>query len=293
MQLNKSQVIFDSEAHTYQLNGVPLSGITEMIGKSLFPDKYKDIPDYILNNAADRGTMVHESCELVDDLGIEPNSPESANYITLKEENGLKYECSEYLVSDNEHFASCIDKVYRVDDNTFDLADIKTTYKLDLEYVRWQLSIYAYLFEMQNPDCKVGKLYAIWLRKDECRLAEVERIDKEQVISLMACWISGLPFERETYSLPQKYLDMESEIKNIIEQAKYWDDKKKELAGGIMAEMVKAGVYDWKGKEIKITRKKDSIRKDFDKKRFEGDNPDLYASYLKETPVMGSVTLKI
>ena len=48
----------------------------------------------------------------------------------------------------------------------------------------------------------------------------------------------------------------------------------------------------WKGDIISFTRKKDTIRKDFDKKAFEKDYPDLYKKYLKEIPVVGSVTLK-
>lgn len=60
-----------------------------------------------------------------------------------------------------------------------------------------------------------------------------------------------------------------------------------------MREMVKAGAYSWKGDSISFTRKKDSIRKDFDKKAFEKDYPELYKEYLKDTPVVGSVTLKV
>lgn len=131
MQLAKSRVIFDPEAHTYTLDGVLLRGITGMIESQLFPDKYSGIPDYVMKKAADRGHFVHEVCELVDDLGVSHESEEAKNYQNLKEIYGLNYEASEYLVSDNEHFASCIDKVYRESETDFSLADIKTTYRLD------------------------------------------------------------------------------------------------------------------------------------------------------------------
>jgi hypothetical protein len=299
MQLAKSRVIFDPEAHTYTLDGVLLRGITGMIESQLFPDKYSGIPDYVMKKAADRGHFVHEVCELVDDLGVSHESEEAKNYQNLKEIYGLNYEASEYLVSDNEHFASCIDKVYRESETDFSLADIKTTYRLDREYVRWQLSIYAYLFEMQNPGCRVVRLFAIWLRGSTSGLVEVERISDAVVASLMAAEVSGMQFVNpyavpsRKEDLPDKYREMEDSIIEITEQAKYWAERKKELTDGVMKEMVKAGVYSWKGESISFIRKKDSIRKTFDRESFEKDYPGVYDRYLVDTPVSGSITLKV
>lgn len=56
------------------------------------------------------------------------------------------------------------------------LADFKTTLKLDLEYISWQLSMYARALGFK------GKLYAIWLpKKGEAQLIEVERKTDEQI----------------------------------------------------------------------------------------------------------------
>ena len=57
--------------------------------------------------------------------------------------------------------------------------------------------------------------------------------------------------------------------------------------------MVSSGSYKYDGESIQFVRKKDSIRKEFDKKSFENDYPELYEKYIKETPIAGSVTLKI
>ncbi|HCK24064.1 MAG TPA: hypothetical protein DHW31_04640 [Bacteroides graminisolvens] len=299
MELSKSNVIFDQEAHTYELCGVPLSGITSVITRHLFPRKYDNVPKYILDNAAQRGSFIHEQIELADSLGIVPPCDEAQNYLEQIKKEGLVVEDSEYLVSDNKHYASCIDKVFRKNETTFHLGDIKTTYKLDKEYVRWQLSICAYLFELQNAGAKVERLLGIWLRGDKVDFVDVERIPNEIIVHLLACDLAGTQFinpyalpEKEG-NLPAKYQDMEQAILEIDEQAKFWADKKKELIEGVMKEMIAAGVYNWKGENIQFVRKKDSIRNDFDKKAFEKDHSDLYKKYLKETPVVGSVTLKI
>lgn len=296
MKLIKSQVVFNPDEHTYMLGDKALSGITSVIGRQLFPDKYRDVPEDVLRKAAERGTMIHSICELVDDMGITHDSDEAQGYKELKDDWGLRYECSEYLVSDNEHYASCIDKVYRENETDFTLGDIKTTYVLDKESVRWQLSIYAYFFELQNPGCNAVRLIGIWLRGKNHEIVEVERIPSEVVMNLLKCDSEGRqfvnPYSISPVTLPDEYRKMERTIQEIVSQAKYWSDKKKEITDGVMMAMVEAGEYSWKGDIISFTRKKDTIRKDFDKKAFEKDYPDLYKKYLKEIPVAGSVTLK-
>ena len=300
MELVKSDVIFDQQAHTYTTpDGVCLQGITGMIERQLFPDKYSDVPEFVMKRAAERGSFIHEICELVDDLGVDHESEEARNYVRLKERYSLRYEASEYLVSDNEHFASCIDKVYRESDTGFSLGDIKTTYKLDKEYVSWQLSIYAYLFERQNPGCKVVRLFAIWLRDGIAELVEVERIPDKIILELLSAEIDGRKFVNPyavpvvKTDLPLKYREMEQAIIEISNQEKYWKEQKKQLMDGVMKEMVKAGAYSWKGESISFTRKKDSIRNEFDKEAFKKEHKDLYEQYIKEIPVSGSVTLKV
>lgn len=299
MELIKSPVDFNPEAHTYTLDGVRLQGITGMLERQLFPRKYENVPQEVLNRAAERGSFVHEVCELVDELGITHESPEAQNYRRMKTDLHLVHEASEYLVSDNKHFASCIDKVYRTGENTFSLADIKTTYRLDLDYVRWQLSVYAYLFELQNPEAKAEHLFAVWLRGEEARHVEVERIPSEVIRDLLAAEAEGRQFanpyavQEADINLPDKYLDMEQSIIEISEQAKYWSERKKDLTDGVMKEMVKAGVYSWKGESVSFIRKKDSIRRTFDREAFERDYPGVYDKYLVDTPVCGSITLKV
>ena len=48
IELVKSSVVFSEENHTYFLGEKQLKGITGMISRQLFPNKYKDIPEYIL-----------------------------------------------------------------------------------------------------------------------------------------------------------------------------------------------------------------------------------------------------
>lgn len=291
LNLVRSSVVFDSKHHTYTLNGKQLSGITSLLDRQLFKDKYSGIPDEILTRAAERGTYIHQCCELVDEGFISDNL-ESINYLSLKEKYNLQLEESEYIVSDNEHYASCIDKVYRVNDNTFHLGDIKTTYKLNKEYVQWQLSIYAYLFELQNPDAKVDSIFAIWLRGETSQLVELERIPKEKIVALFEADSNGLQYSKAD-SLPILFNEIEGMIIDIESQLKSLTEQKKALTDGAMKAMVQAGLYSWKGERISITRKTATTRKSFDKDKFEKDYPNVYDNYIKESPVSESLLIKI
>lgn len=48
IKLVKSPVVFNEENHTYFLGEKQLRGITGMISRQLFPDKYKGVPDLSL-----------------------------------------------------------------------------------------------------------------------------------------------------------------------------------------------------------------------------------------------------
>ena len=305
MELARSEAVFDPVEHTYTLHGKRLSGITGMIERQLFPGKYEGVPEYIMNRVREKGSYIHTVCELVDDLCISSDLEEARAYRTLCAANGLRYEAGEYLVSDNRRFASCIDKVYRDGESEFSLADIKTTYRLDLDYVRWQLSVYARLFEMQNPGCTVNRLYAIWLRGRESVLKEVERIPCHVVDALMDAEAEGRQFDADTEgnylpkapapkdALPEKYREMEAAIVEMDDMLRKYEGMKKGLLEKVMMEMVKAGVYSWTGERVTFTRKKETVRKTFDKEKFERDHPGEYGNYVKESPVAGSVTMKI
>lgn len=289
MKLTYSKVRFDSDTHTYTLDGKELSGITSLLDRQLFKDKYSGVPDEILQKAADRGTLIHQQCEMADE-GFPVTSEEAINYMLLKQKYNLRHEESEYLVSDNENYASCIDKVYRYDENTFFLGDIKTTYKLNKEYVQWQLSIYAHLFEKQNKGAKVSSIFAIWLRGTTHQLVVLERIPDEKVEKLLYCDSRGLQYIE---NLPVVTSEAEKLIIDIESQIKALTEKKKAIQDAIMQAMVKAGSYSYRSENLSITRKTASTRKSFDKERFDKDYPNVYDKYIKETPVAESLLIKI
>lgn len=295
IKLVESQVAFNQEEHTYSLNGIALKGITGMIKSQLFPDMYKDIPQWILDRAAERGTMVHESIELFD-AGFEPKDTtlELESYKRIKRENELTTLANEYIVTDREHFASAIDLVLCKGDDVI-LADIKTTYTLDKEYVRWQLSIYAYLFELQNPELKVSKLYALWLRDDKSEFAEVKRVESDTIKDLLQCEVEGRKFNTpagKADSMPSEIKQAEKVVYTLIQQIKELEAQKKELSKGLLKLMQDNDVKTYKGEHITLSRKAASAREDIDKKKLKDEYPEAYAACMKITNISESLQIR-
>lgn len=291
MRLDDCPVRFDAELHTYTApDGRQLRGITGLLHEKLFPDTYKGVDAETLRKAADRGKAIHQMIEDWDEIGTYQDDDNLSAYIEVCNDNGLVHHCSEYLVSDLDMYASCIDKVYRVDDGTCDIADIKTTYTLNKEYVSWQLSIYAYLLEQQNPHVKVRSLYAIHIRDGKGKLVEVQRKDAEVVNELL--YGGDIP-EYNPYAMPSKYRDMEDEIVRAAHLAKHYTDKVNELKAQMLADMERVKASRWESDRVQIVRREGSVKKMFDTKKFEEEYSALYGQYLKEVPSKSSITIKI
>ncbi|MGJ1014958.1 hypothetical protein ACR77X_13675 [Bacteroides salyersiae] len=296
IELVKSGVVFNEENHTYFLGEKQLKGITGMISRQLFPDKYKAVPEFILKRAAEKGSRIHAQCQFVDTTGFTPESVEAENYLKERTKAGYKAFANEYTVSDNEYFASNIDCVWEKDEK-ISLGDIKTTASLDREYLSWQLSIYAYLFELQNPLIKVDKLFGIWLRGDKSELVEIERKPDVEVKRLLECEIKGEHFlfnapvpVDEKLLIPMQLVDT---IIDIEVQASYIAEVQKGYKEKLKIAMRENGVKSWDAGRLRVSYTPASTGNSFDAKKFQADHPELYAKYIKKSPKADSIRITI
>ena len=294
INLNIVPVRFDQEAHTYtdERTGAMLSGVTGTLVHRVFPDKYKEIPQHILEQAAARGSHVHEDIELAEELGVVPTTEEGKNYLKLKKAHEMTFLESEYTVSDLEHYASQIDLVFEAGEDTVDIADIKTTSKFDKESVSWQLSIYAYFFEINNPHLKVGKLYGIWLRGDIAQRIEVERHSVDEVKALIQADKEDKPFEY-CPAFPDYITENEETLCAIGARIKTLQEEYDRIKGEVLAKMIENGDKSFDTGKLLVTVIAASVRQSFDSKTFKKDHPEEYDKYIKESRTSESLKLTI
>lgn len=292
--LNQSPVIFNELDHTYTLDDKSLNGVTSILNRQLFADKYSGISDEVLNKAAEYGKGVHESIELYDSLGIGEDEDAVKSYIKLCQKEGLTRLDNEYLISDNDYVASSIDVVF--DDCS--LADIKTTSHLDEEYVSWQLSIYAYLFEKQNPDLQANRLLAIWLPKaryGKPKVVEVSRKPVSEVIRLIEADKAGQQYVPSVASSTEITIanDVVQEVIRIERELKELKDKQTELREGLLKQMQDHNIKSFKTDGLSLTRKLATTKTSLDSKMLQEKYPEIYNECLKTSEVKESLLIKI
>ena len=305
VQLKDSGVLFDEEQHTYLLGDKYLSGITGMLQRQFFPNEFEGIPQYIVDQAAQYGTDVHADIEDFDSRWQNSGSQEVVDYIQICKDYGLQHEISEYTCTDGKDWASRIDKVYRVSDDTFDLADIKTYGQMTPEKLakaRWQLSCYAAMFEMQNKKAKVGRLFVIHLRNKQKKdgswdhIAEiifVNRIPSDICEDLLATDLRGEQFA-DPFGIPEEYKSQENYIRELIQKKAEIEEALSGIKAKILADMTAKDVRTWATDTMRLTRKLPTTRTAFDLQKFKKDNPDLnYDDYLKESQVSGSLLIAV
>ena len=299
MKLVKSKVRFDEEHHRYFLGEKELSGITGTLIKKAFPDTYKGIPDAVLAKAAERGSVVHQNLELFDticnsDINIMPSVlPEIKDYNEMLISYGLHHVDSEYLVTDNENFASAIDKILADNEGNIYLADIKTTATLHYDNVSLQLSIYAKWFEEQNPDLKVKEIVCMWFKNGQSKFQPLPRVADYQIDDLINAYLADDAEYQYKVEVPEQFSALEQEYRLvsarmdalIIKQ----DDLKEQIMKMMEANKQKSiktniGSYSYVGA---------STKKTFDTKLFKETEPDHYEHYLKETTTKPSIRIKL
>ena len=312
VKLTNSGVVFNASTHTYSsmIEGerphiFPRS-VTGIIRDNLFADEYKNVDRATLARAAEYGSNIHEEVERAERIGLYIESDEAKAVIEMREEAGYEWVESEYFVSDGEYVAGSIDLIWesRKVKGSIALTDMKFTYNYNEEYVTWQLSIYAYLFELQNPGLKIDKLFCCWAKKKKSNgelklfreFHELKRKPVEEVKALIEQDKARRSGEVATAEPPRTekadvpaLLDKDAieafiDIKEKYEAAKEAYD---ELTTRMRALMRENGMKTFDGGRLRLTYTEASERTEsvsvFDEAAFRKENPELYAKYVKET----------
>ena len=290
--MNKSNVIYDEVEHTYHLHGKKLQGITGTLIPHAIGQKYADVPEHILAEKAKYGKLVHGEIEMYLN-GFEPSysTPEFLAFEKWQSLTKIKFQFSEFVVSDNENFATPIDGI----DDYFNIYDWKTTTVLDKESISWQLSICAYFNELQGN--KVNKLYAVHLIGNECTLHEIERKPNEEVKKLIECYLNNEPYVSTLVLSNEEALqtiyDAELMLIHLESEAKKYKEYKEKALSLLEKQMQDAGVKTFETERLKATRVLPTETITFDSKALLADMPELAEKYNKTSVRKGYLKLTI
>lgn len=183
------------DSHTYVVQGKIVLSVTQILS-TIFPNKYKGIPEYILKNKSQYGTKIHEAIELYEInrkvmthdeaytiaiMDLDYIQEASFNqYLRLKKEYNIEVIDQEQIIHYKDIYAGRYDMSANVN-GEYSLIDIKTTAELDLEYLSYQLSLYDYPNKKRHD-----KLYALWLpKRDLGKLVDIPRKSDKEIEELL------------------------------------------------------------------------------------------------------------
>lgn len=299
--LNDSGVVFKQDEHRYFLGDKELQGVTSTLIRRAFPDTYSNIPQQVLDRAAERGSTVHGLIELFNSIfggndnlfPAESWTPELRSYVGIVKTNNLRHIASEYVVTDKEHYASAIDGVYLNDQDGIVLVDYKTTSQLYYENVALQLSIYAKFFELVNPKLKVASIACIWLRGDKSKFVELSRIDDEAVDKLIAADLNNDGSYVYTPDIPNDFYSLQLEYARLARHIDDLTEKQLSVKTKILEIMEEHKAKSYKTALGSFTYVPASSVKRFDSKLFKEQHQDLYDEYTKESASAPQLRIKL
>lgn len=304
MELSHSnRIYFEPTSHSYLLDDdVLLLGVTELMRKHNLGADYTGIPQARLKAAAEIGTELHR--EIQDYL--EGKTIFASELVDEVKALNLKFAASEYPVSDFQTIASAIDLVCvgSAPDKAV-LIDIKATEKYHRRALEWQLGLYKWLFEAQNPGIKVESLYCLHLDKKARKMRgfiPVDGVSVEECEALLDAERNGLIYidenavpdveealtEAEATTLAQnaaKIAELEATLK-VLKEAD------EQVRAKLLAYMEDKGLTEMACPGGKFTRKAAYTQTRVDSKALQEKFPAVYAKVTRTSTVKSSISFK-
>ena len=161
-------LLFYDDSHKYTVDGEEVPSVSELT-RFLTRELYTETPQYVLDNAANRGTKVHKATEALDKFGrveIEDDLAEYVKaYVAFRKEINPEWEKIEWSVCNDKLYAGTVDRYGKMNGLSV-IMDIKTTGTITgLHKVLYtaQLNLYRLAVMKEKP---VDGLWVLQLKKD-------------------------------------------------------------------------------------------------------------------------------
>jgi hypothetical protein len=162
------ELYFEPDTHTYYWDGKIVPSVTE-IAKPISSVRLNELPKWIVENARQRGSAVHECAEeylLCGELDFDRIEPEYLpyveNFVNWARTYKPKVLYTEYKMG-CEEFAGTLDLICEIDGQII-LVDYKTTSSIDKKSLSVQLEGYNRLAKLYG--IKIDRFMYLHLKKD-------------------------------------------------------------------------------------------------------------------------------
>lgn len=183
--LEKRLMLIPQELSKEEFFSVKLPGVTTVLSNVLGKDEFKDIPEAVLKQAAERGSAVHEWIENFILTG-EPGKIELAYQIYIDyfldwyNEYQPEFVSSELrMTNENDGYKGIIDTIFYYTDKytgkkVLCMCDWKTSSNLNRFKTLCQLNLYERMFREHYSTLKIDELRTLSITKTGYRFSKFE-----------------------------------------------------------------------------------------------------------------------
>ncbi len=181
---------FDEEKHKYYVDGVEKPSVTTILGY-VTADHYGQINEAVLRQAAQRGSDVHEACQMIDygcEAEVDPvTAPYVEAYLQFLNDYRPKWDEIEQKHYSERGFCGTVDRMGTLNYKPCVL-DIKTTGSpTKMQYLVYAAQLVAY--SMFYEDGADFKRYILFLKKDgKYRLVDADEYAEKHGMMPFFVW---------------------------------------------------------------------------------------------------------
>lgn len=283
---------FDEKKHEYKVDGHKVISVTQLLKKHGLSPNYDTmgIDPQVLENAKNRGTIVHEDIENYIKNGEIGFTAELQDFIEYSKD--MKYLISEEAVG-NDVVAGTIDMVV-MDGDVIKCVDFKTTSTIYKESVTWQLSIYAYLWNKSGRKPEIQEIEA-WHLRDGIKAYKFPRKTDAEIEELLECERKGEIYQTKEIALNERnaLLEINNSMKEIKAKLEALESRKKGYEEAILKAMEETGTTLIDDPAIRITYIPATTRVSIDTTKLKKEQPEIAKQYEKETPVKATIRITL
>ena len=301
-------VKFNPQNHTYTRDdGVQLISVTQLLEAVGIVKGFSHLPQYIIDKnvkpMAERGTMIHNECQLgvmalKNGEDFDSFVPAVDSYLNLisglwdlkSEHMGVYPEVMLYT----EDYAGTSDLIILdLDKKELICIDIKTG-AYDKMAVAWQTSLYLHAFA--NGQGFTRKAFVADLRNDDARLVPLEVYTDSMCDALVATYKDGgLLAQSSTYCLDRISLDLsmvDGAIADLKAELEVLEEQRESLLANVKEQMLKEGCKTAKNEFYSVTYTPAGTRTALDQKALKEKFADAYNACVTTSPTAERWTIK-
>lgn len=283
---------FNSETHSYSVNGKELISVTQLLQKHGLTPDYSGVEPDVLKSKAERGSLIHAEIEEFIKEGKVGMTKELESFIDFYNRSPMVDLRSEVKLH-NDIVAGTCDLLFKDKNGDDYIADFKTTYGLHRDSVSWQLSLYNYL---DGWKAKAG--YAFHFKPTgELDVVPIPLKPKEEVEKLLECERKGELYHRQFDLLTPNQLSVLESAQAVIEEAKKMEEfaskQMEQVQSALLKAMEENAVTSFETDHLKIKYVAPYSRVSFDTAKLKSEMPEIAAKYQKTSEVKATVRISL